>query len=357
RLTEINVRITEGTFQDAEWLALGANKMHGFNRTNADKRRAVELALGHPKAGKLSSRGLAKHCGVSHQFVENIRAICQPLTDKRTVTRNNTTYTQNTANIGRTKKSQTAKLTDETKIQLLLTDLDQNQSEIKRLAKLPEDIQAEVVSMIAAGKTSSVSGALLTLADKRKLQIAQRMRDTSADKKEYNVILADPPWEYDNNIKQWGPASLHYTSMSIPDIAHLPEAIDLRIADNAVLFLWVTNPFLQDAFNVVSAWGFQYKTNMVWVKTNLQRPGSGFYIRGRHELLFICTKGSFTPLNKNITPPIGSVISLPVSRHSSKPEEIYELIETLYPGCSYIELFARQKRDQWDTWGNETDNE
>jgi N6-adenosine-specific RNA methylase IME4 len=129
----------------------------------------------------------------------------------------------------------------------------------------------------------------------------------------------------------------------------------MKVSDNAVLFLWATNPLLVDAMEVVSAWKFQYKTNMVWVKTELQKPGSGFYVRGRHELLFICTRGSFTPLNPNISPPIGSIIEAPVREHSRKPESVYGIIEALYPGCNYVELFSRTSRNGWDSWGNQVD--
>jgi len=118
------------------------------------------------------------------------------------------------------------------------------------------------------------------------------------------------------------------------------------------LFLWVTNPMLADAMQVVEAWGFEYKTNIVWVKTDLVKPGSGFYVRGRHELLFICTRGSFLPL-VDVAPPIGSVITAPVQEHSRKPDEAYDIIERLYPGCNYLELFARHTRPGWVAWGDE----
>ena len=169
----------------------------------------------------------------------------------------------------------------------------------------------------------------------------------------YNVIYADPPWQYNNSIGKWGPANSHYSTMPTADICVLLEKIELGVAENAVLFLWATNPFLEDALHVIDLWGFEYKTNIVWVKTELQKPGSGFYVRGRHELLLIATKGSFTPLDQNISPPIGSVIEAPVQEHSKKPEQIYEIIEKLYPKCNYIELFARNKREGWQQWGDE----
>lgn len=172
----------------------------------------------------------------------------------------------------------------------------------------------------------------------------------------YNVIYADPAWQYKNTGVD-GAADNHYGTMSTDDICKFLETIELKIDKNAVLFMWVTNPLLEDALRVVNAWGFEYKTNMVWTKTNLIKPGSGFYVRGRHELLFICTKGNFTPLDKDISPPIGSVVEAPLAEHSKKPEIFYEIIERLYPNCNYIELFARNKRIGWDSYGNELRNE
>lgn len=172
----------------------------------------------------------------------------------------------------------------------------------------------------------------------------------------YNVIYADPAWQYKNTGVD-GAADNHYGTMSTDDICNFLKTIELKVDKNAVLFMWATNPLLEDALRVVNAWGFQYKTNMVWVKTNLVKPGSGFYVRGRHELLFICTKGNFTPLDKDISPPIGSVVEAPLAEHSKKPEIFYEIIERLYPNCNYIELFARNKRTGWDSYGNELRNE
>jgi len=186
-----------------------------------------------------------------------------------------------------------------------------------------------------------------------KTQEVKKEKASSLPQGTYNVIYADPPWQYNNSIGKWGPANSHYSTMPTADICALSEKIELSIAENAVLFLWATNPFLEDALQVIDSWGFEYKTNIVWVKTELQKPGSGFYVRGRHELLLIATKGSFTPLDQNISPPIGSVIESPVQEHSKKPGQIYEIIEKLYPKCNYIELFARNKKDGWQQWGDE----
>jgi len=100
----------------------------------------------------------------------------------------------------------------------------------------------------------------------------------------------------------------------------------------------------------------EYKTNIVWVKTNLKKPGIGFYVRGHHELLFICTKGSFVP-DQTGKEPIGSVIEADVREHSEKPDIVYEVIEKMYPERKYLELFAREEREGWAAWGNEFNNE
>ncbi|MFP4642469.1 MAG: MT-A70 family methyltransferase [Chloroflexota bacterium] len=194
----------------------------------------------------------------------------------------------------------------------------------------------------------------------RDLQLAitkTKRREPPLPEGVYNVIYADPPWEYSNALRQWGPAESHYPTMSIDELCDLA----IPAAENAVLFLWVTNPFLRDAFQVIDAWGFQYKTNIVWLKSALKKPGSGFWVRGRHELLFICSKGSFVP-DQTGRDPVGSVIedpivlNDPVTEHSTKPERVYEIIEYLYPNANYLELFARNTRPNWTAWGLEAGN-
>lgn len=177
----------------------------------------------------------------------------------------------------------------------------------------------------------------------------------------YDVILADPPWQYDNTGVH-GAAEHHYKTMPLDQIKGLKDKGYVPAMDNAILFLWVTNPFLEDALEVVEAWGFEYKTNMVWVKRHLQKPGSGFYVRGRHELLFICTKGSHTPDQKG-KEPIGSfvetedqgtlIVEADVLEHSRKPVKFYEVIEAMFPEAQRLELFARGMREGWTCWGDE----
>jgi N6-adenosine-specific RNA methylase IME4 len=182
----------------------------------------------------------------------------------------------------------------------------------------------------------------------------RRQRAQNLPQGVFNVIYADPAWEY-NNTGVHGAASDHYDTMDAEAIYGLLERIQLQIDENAILFLWVTNALLTEGLECIRRWGFNYKSNAVWVKTDLVKPGSGWYLRGQHELLLMATRGSFTPIDKHISPPIGSVIVAPLQEHSRKPDEVYDVIERLYPGCSYIELFARRSRSGWSSWGNEVD--
>ncbi len=216
-------------------------------------------------------------------------------------------------------------------------------------AEIPEKKFEQFIAETKAAAEELTSVAAVRIAQKIKRESVQGSAPPLPEGI-YDVIYADPPWQYDNQIESWGPTSLHYTDMPLDKIM----ALSVPAAPDAVLFLWATNPFLADALKVVEAWGFTYKTNMVWVKTDLQRPGSGFYIRGRHELLFICTRGSFVPDQKG-KEPIGSVIEAPIREHSQKPDIVYNIIETMYPAGKYLELFARSKRDRWTSWGNQLD--
>lgn len=226
-------------------------------------------------------------------------------------------------------------------------------SDAKRLAEEAPDLLDQVRE-----KKLTLPKAKRELEERQRLASVQayseRVKEMPVFDKVYNVVYADPAWQYQY---KWGNgvAENHYKTMSLEDICALPGTLGLRVADDAVLFLWVTNPFLAKALRVVEAWGFEYKTNIAWVKTDLDRPGVGHYVRGRHELLYICTRGSFTPLDKHLSPPIGSVLEAPLQEHSRKPDEVYGIIERLYPHTTRIELFARQQRDGWDAWGNECD--
>src|SRR5262249_14628740 len=120
-------------------------------------------------------------------------------------------------------------------------------------------------------------------------------------------------------------------------------------APMAVLFLFVPSPILKQAFQVIDAWGFEYKTAAVWRKTD--GPGEGHYFRQQHEHLLLAIRGDMPPPHTNLRPV--SVFDAPRGEHSEKPNAAYELIERMYPNMPRIELFARRARPGWDRWGNE----
>ena len=165
-------------------------------------------------------------------------------------------------------------------------------------------------------------------------------------KGKYNVFLADPPWQYEQTPTfMRGMVDDHYPTMDVEAIKKLPIK-DMSL-DNAVLFLWTTAVMIRKAFAVMEAWGFEFKTSMVWVKSHI---GTGFYVRSKHEIILIGVKGSFLPMTTDIPE---SVFFADKGKHSEKPEILYEIIEKMYPGQKKIELFARKARTGWMSWGNE----
>lgn len=161
-----------------------------------------------------------------------------------------------------------------------------------------------------------------------------------------SVYLGDPPWLYGAGTVTGG-ADQHYATMSTEEICALP--VRDHVTKDAVLFLWTTNPLLPDALRVVEAWGFAYKTNLVWVKDKAA-SGLGEYVRGRHELLLIATRGTMIP-EKSKRP--DSVIEVAKGKHSKKPASVYAMIERMYPGQVYMEMFSRGAPRGWKAWGAE----
>lgn len=163
--------------------------------------------------------------------------------------------------------------------------------------------------------------------------------------KKYQTIYADPPWNEVGGGKIKRGADKHYTVMKTKDIKALPVK---EIADeNCWLFLWVTNNFLKDGIEVMEEWGFRYVTNFVWVK---DRFGIGYYFRGQHELCLFGVKGNLKPKYRNIS----SVIQAKRTKHSKKPIQARDMIDKMAYDPK-IELFARQRFENWDFWGNEVD--
>ena len=171
--------------------------------------------------------------------------------------------------------------------------------------------------------------------------------------KQYKIIYADPPWSYrDKALAGNRGAGCKYQTQEQDWIEHLPVC---TIADaHCVLFLWVPMPKLNECWNVISQWGFVYKTvAFTWVKKNKKTDswfwGMGRWTRANAELCLLATKGKPNRLHAGIH----SVIDTPIERHSKKPDEVRRRIVQLVGDLPRIELFAREKTDGWDVWGNE----
>lgn len=162
----------------------------------------------------------------------------------------------------------------------------------------------------------------------------------------FSVIYADPPWQYDFAETANREIENQYPTMDIEDI----KAINVSefCHTDAVLYLWATAPKLRESLSVMEAWGFEYKTNMVWVKDKI---GMGYWARSQHELLLIGTRGNFPAPSKEKR--VSSIIEAPRTKHSQKPVQCAELLETLYLDMAKIELFCRSPREGWTVWGYE----
>ncbi|MBN1589648.1 MAG: hypothetical protein JW888_09045 [Pirellulales bacterium] len=171
----------------------------------------------------------------------------------------------------------------------------------------------------------------------------------------FSTILADPPWQFQNRTGKVAPEHrrlLRYPTMELKEIMELPVA--RFAAAKSHLYLWVPNALLLEGLKVMEAWGFTYKTNLVWYKVRKDGGpdgrGVGFYFRNVTELVLFGVRGSMRteqPGRRQV-----NLLATRKREHSRKPDEIYDIIESCSPG-PYLELFARFPRSGWQQWGNE----
>ena len=164
----------------------------------------------------------------------------------------------------------------------------------------------------------------------------------------YSVIYADPPWadDFGPNARQ---TELHYPTMPLERIMTLPVA-GISTPD-AILYLWALPHMVHKALAVMAAWGFEYRTQMIWGKDKI---GLGEWVRQQHEVLLIGRRGAFPPPPTAVRSP--SLVIAPRGKHSAKPDVFAELIERFYPDLPKIELFRRgPARPGWSAWGNEAE--
>ncbi len=218
-----------------------------------------------------------------------------------------------------------------------------------KLVERPKQEQQRVATRVLSGEDARNAMRELQRDErmKRLAEIAKGNSTLDGSVGRHPVIYADPPWLYEHAESVSREIENHYPTMTLQQICGL--SVPEIVTDDAILFLWATSPKLAEAMQVISAWGFDYRTCMVWDK---ERLGMGYYARQQHELLLIATKGSLPAPAPEVRPP--SVIRAPRGTHSSKPERFYEIIEGMYPGLPKLELFCRVPRSGWAVWGNQS---
>jgi len=179
------------------------------------------------------------------------------------------------------------------------------------------------------------------------------------DGQKFKTVLADPPWQFQNRTGKMAPEHKRlnrYSTMKLDEIKALP--VDGVADDPCHLYLWVPNALLPEGLEVLKAWGFQYKTNIVWEKVRKDGEpdgrGVGFYFRNVTELLLFGVKGNKA---RTLDPARSQVNLLRTMKreHSRKPDEIFDIIESCSSG-PYLEMFARGTRKNWILWGNQADD-
>lgn len=184
----------------------------------------------------------------------------------------------------------------------------------------------------------------------------------------YSTIMADPPWRFQNRTGKIAPEHkrlARYPTMDLEDICQLP--VSEHAEERAHCYLWVPNALLPEGLQVLKAWGFEYKSNIVWEKIRKDRGpdgrGVGFYFRNVTEILLFGVRGKdirTLPPGRSqvnfIEAPDGDLIKTRKREHSRKPDEQYEVIESCSWG-PYLELFGRGVRKDWTVWGNQADTD
>lgn len=176
--------------------------------------------------------------------------------------------------------------------------------------------------------------------------------------KKFMTILADPPWQFTNRTGKMAPEHKRlnrYSTLSLREICDIP--VSLASGTPAHLYLWVPNALLPEGLKVMEAWGFTYKSNIVWHKVRKDGGpdgrGVGFYFRNTTELILFGIRGSMrtlAPGRRQV-----NIIKSMKQEHSRKPDELYKVIENCSPG-PYLELFARGTRKGWHAWGNQAED-
>ena len=222
-------------------------------------------------------------------------------------------------------------------------------AEYIRMIKYIEKEKPELISEIMNGSLTLIDVYSKIIKEKRESDIQQQRvniqeGNIELPKDKFEVVVIDPPWPYGVKFDPKGRrAASPYPEMGMNEL----KEINLPVTDDSILFLWTTHKFLKDGFDLMDNWGFDYKTTLVW---NKEKMGMGHWFRMQVEFCLFGVKGN--PFWDNTTEI--DIITEARREHSRKPDKFYELVEKLCPGRK-LDYFARNKREGWESFGNETD--
>ena len=226
-------------------------------------------------------------------------------------------------------------------------------SQWQSIAKIPEEVFENHISETKQSKKELTSASVLQIVKKQKREeklkeYNERVKSKAETKVENNIIpnlvLADPPWRYEFSETTGRKIENHYNTENVSGMVDdIPET-----KPDCILFLWATAPKLQEAFELMGKWGFEYKTCAVWDKEII---GMGYWFRGQHELLLVGVKG-------NVSPPldkfrVSSIFKEKRTKHSKKPICVYEWIEKTFGDKDWHEMYCRYPRPGWSVSGDE----
>jgi N6-adenosine-specific RNA methylase IME4 len=206
----------------------------------------------------------------------------------------------------------------------------------------------ELMPKLESGEMTAHEAVKIIKKDKRDKQIQEQIKeieqnDFTPPTKKYDVIVVDPPWPYGTKYDPNGRRAANpYPEMSLDDI----KAIELPASDDCVLWLWTTHKFMRYSFDILDAWGFRDVAIITWVK---DRMGLGTHIRSQSEFCIMALRGKPTINLTNQT----TVVNGKLKEHSRKPDEFYEMVNSLCVGYK-LDYFSREQREGWDQYGNDT---
>lgn len=319
-LREIDENLVRTTLTPAEESLVQARRKEIYENQHPETKQ-------HVAGGKSGGRGR------KHSKEQNVPSYSQDASNK-------TGKGKETIKRAVRRKKQITKIAD-----VIGTSLDKGE-ELDALAKMTPERQEEIIEKAKSGEDVSAKTELKK--ERRETREAELAAiQLAMPDKVYGVIYADPPWRFDPYSRDTGldrAADNHYPTMRAYEVA----ALKIPAAEDAVLFIWATAPMMPEALEVMNTWGFEYRSQFIWVKDKL---GTGYWNRNKHEMLLIGTRGNIPAPAPGTQYP--SVIEAQRGAHSAKPFAFREMIEHMFPTLPRIELFARERFEGWDAYGNE----